>query len=87
MAAREGGRPGKAGEAGEGVMATGAETAALVHLVTARAHLLQLRALNGSTHYHETMRAVSNAARALGVRPDELNDMAEAYTRDMEREA
>lgn len=68
-------------------MATAAETAALVHLVTARAHLLQLRALNGSTHYHDTMRAVSDAARALGVRPDELNDMAEAYTRDMEREA
>lgn len=71
----------------EGLVATAAETAAIVHLVTARAHLLQLRALNGSTHYHDTMRAVSDAARALGVRPDELNDMAEAYTRDTEGEA
>ena len=68
-------------------MATGAETAAIVHLVTARAHLLQLRALNGSTHYHDTMRAVANAALALGVRPGELDDMAEAYTRDTEGEA
>ena len=87
MAACEGGRPGEACEAGEGLVATGAETAAIVHLVTARAHLLQLRALNGSTHYHETMRAVSDAARALGVRPGELDDMAEAYTRDTEGEA
>jgi len=62
-------------------MVTGAEEAALIHLITARAHLLELRALNGSAHYHETMRAVSNAASALGVRPDQLNDMAEAYMR------
>lgn len=68
-------------------MVTGAETAALIHLITARAHLLKLRALNGSTHYHEIMRAVSNAASALGVSPDQLNDMAEAYTRDIEGEA
>lgn len=68
-------------------MATGAETAAIVHLVTARAHLLQLRALNGSTHYHDTMRAVARASFALGVRPGELDDMAEAYTRDTEGEA
>jgi hypothetical protein len=87
VAAREGGRPGEAREAGAGLVATAAETAAIVHLVTARAHLLQLRALNGSTHYHDTMRAVSDAARVLGVRPDELNDMAEAYTRDIEGEA
>ena len=54
----------------------------LAELVAARAALLQLRALNGSTHYHDAMRAVSYAARALGVRPDELNTLAEAYMHD-----
>lgn len=58
------------------------EAVVLSELVAARAALLHLRALNGSTHYHDAMRAVSYAARALGVRPDELNTLAEAYMHD-----
>ena len=54
------------------------EAAVLGQLVQARAALVQLRALNGCTHYHDAMRAVSYAARALGVSPDQLNDMAQA---------
>lgn len=54
------------------------EAAVLGELVQARAALIQLRALNGCTHYHDAMRAVSYAARALGVSPDQLNDMAQA---------
>lgn len=58
------------------------EAVVLAELIAARAALLHLRALNGSTHYHDAMRAVSYAARALGVRPDELNTLAEAYMHD-----
>lgn len=85
MAAREGRRPGEAREAREGVMLSrtdgtrsAIEAAVLDELVQARAALLQLRALNGCTHYHDAMRAVSYAARALGVSPDQLNNMAQA---------
>lgn len=61
------------------------EAAVLDELVQARAALLQLRALNGCTHYHDAMRAVSYAARALGVSPDQLNTLAEAYIQDQGR--
>ena len=57
------------------------ESVVVGQLVVARAALLHLRALNGSTHYHDAMRGVSYAARALGVRPDLLNTLAEAYMR------
>lgn len=58
------------------------EAVVVGQLVAARAALLHLRALNGSTHYHDAMRAVSYAARALGVPPDVLNRLAEAYMHD-----
>jgi hypothetical protein len=58
----------------------------LRELVQARAALLHLRALNGCTHYHDAMRAVSYAARAVGVAPDELNRMAEGVMHDTGRD-
>lgn len=58
------------------------EAVVLAELIAARAALLHLRALNGSTHYHDAMRGVSYAARALGVPPDVLNRLAEAYMHD-----
>lgn len=59
------------------------EAVVLVELIAARAALLHLHALNGSTHYHDAMRGAYDAAYlALGVPPDELNTLAEAYMHD-----
>jgi len=75
VAAREGGRPGKGREEGEGIMAQ-YEAEAVAHLVDARVALDNLRALNGCDHYHDAMRAVTFAAHALGVSTMDLVAMA-----------
>lgn len=54
------------------------EAAVLGELVQARAALIQLRALNGCTHYHDAMRAVTHAANCMGITVQEFDALAKA---------
>lgn len=84
MAACEGGRPGEACEAGEGVMSWGNRDECVQRLVDARVALTRLNeahALNGVDDFHDAMRAVTHAAGALGVSVVNFDALAKAQRR------